>query len=136
MSNADSERRGWRLLGEIAQPSGNQDDHWVVDGLEAELEKIEVPAPYLERVKYAAVAAVARARKHRATASARHGPLTVRVLVSIAAAGCAVSRGWGFFVVERATSEIDGTSGAVEGDDGRPAGPCIDLYLYTDAGST
>jgi hypothetical protein len=128
MSNSDVGGQGWRLVREIAEPHGSQDEQWVAVGLTAALEGIDGLSPDLERVTNAAVAAVKRAGGCRTRPASMGQPLTVRVLISSTMADGIALGGWGFFVLER-----DGADAALDRE-GRPISHCIELCLYTDGG--
>jgi len=79
------------------------------------------------------VAAVRRAQVCRTTLASIGRPLIVRVLALGTVGAGIASRGWGFFVLERATGGPDGADAELNCE-GRQISHCIELYLYTDGG--
>jgi hypothetical protein len=103
--------------------------------LKTALENAQVGALDLERVNRAALAAVARAKGRQAKSTAPYEPLTIRVLASAATEACTATRGWGFFVVERTIGESNATVATRQPEADKRRRYCIELHLYTDAGS-
>jgi hypothetical protein len=133
LGDRDWAGRSWRLLGEYAVPPVPDRDPWILTELMAVLHTVGIPSPDLARISAAASAAVARAGRNAAPEQACPAPV-VRVLISAAAEASTASPSWGFFVLERAGGE--NAEAATGGQCGRQPCQCIELYLYTDAGST
>jgi hypothetical protein len=132
--DTDKTVRGWRLLADIVQPIGWQDERWLTAGLTAVLAAIQLPAAELERLKIAAAEAAARAEPYAVSDQARQ-PLVVRVLISSPVAAGTAPCSWGFFVIERAAGETDFTGADADRLNGPPRAHRIEVYLYADAGS-
>ena len=107
--------QGWHAVMTIVQETDASSEQALAERLATAMRAYDVPAPVLERVHQAAVAAVGRAFQHDDTRS-------ISLSVSMRAVqpqGRRAPASWGFFIVERA---------AADGER-----PHIEVFLYPEA---